>query len=74
MSRWSWPASMRARSRASALPGDTRRVLMLCARRPVSAEPIDRNRLAQALANQSISTSADAYMADLRANAIIRQP
>ncbi|QCP85469.1 peptidylprolyl isomerase [Cereibacter sphaeroides] len=59
---------------SSALPGDTRRVLMLCARRPVSAEPIDRNRLAQALANQSISTSADAYMADLRANAIIRQP
>ncbi|MGP3696515.1 peptidylprolyl isomerase [Rhodobacter sp. NSM] len=58
----------------SATPGGARRVLMLCARRPVTEEPIDRNRLAQVLVNQTISAAADSYLADLRANAIIREP
>lgn len=58
----------------SVTPGGARRVLMLCARRPISDEPINRNRIAQALVNQTISAAADAYLADLRANALIREP
>lgn len=54
--------------------GGTRTVLMLCARRPVTKEPIDRNRVAQGLVNQTLGTLADGYLADLRAKAIIRQP
>ncbi|MCE6952841.1 peptidylprolyl isomerase [Cereibacter sphaeroides] len=54
--------------------GATRRVLMLCARRPLSEEPLDRGRIGQMLVNQTMGAMADGYLADLRAKAIIREP
>ncbi len=59
---------------SAGLQGASGRVLMLCARRPISAEPIDRGRVAQVLVNQSLGALAESYLADLRANAIIREP
>lgn len=49
-------------------------LVMLCARRPVREEPIDRNAVRDQLQNQRLGQLAEVYLDELRDNAIIRQP
>jgi peptidyl-prolyl cis-trans isomerase SurA len=59
---------------ATLVNGAARRFLMLCSRTPVMDPPPSRNDIGQQLLNQKLAGLADGYLADLRANAIIRQP
>jgi len=54
--------------------GGNRVFLMLCARRPQMETPPSREEVRQQLFNQRLAAMADGYLADLRANAIIREP
>ncbi|MBT9245293.1 peptidylprolyl isomerase [Gemmobacter fulvus] len=54
--------------------GGARELLMLCARMPVSEEPINRAAVRDRLLNQKVEAQSDLYLATLRANAIIREP
>ncbi len=54
--------------------GDTVSVLMLCGRTPELGEDIDREAVRNRLRNQRLGSYADGYIAELRADAIIRTP
>ncbi|MDH2326090.1 peptidylprolyl isomerase [Cereibacter sp. SYSU M97828] len=54
--------------------GGTPTFVMLCARRPVSEEPVNRNAVRDQLQNQRLGQLAEVYLDELRDNAIIRQP
>lgn len=54
--------------------GGSRVFLMLCARRPQSGTPPDPEAVRDELANQQLGARAEAYLADLRANAILVTP
>jgi peptidyl-prolyl cis-trans isomerase SurA len=54
--------------------GASRVFLMLCSRAPVTEEPVSRDEVRSQLINQRLASLADMYLADLRANAIIREP
>lgn len=54
--------------------GGARVFLMLCARAPLFEAAPTRDAVRAQLANQRLSGYADDYLADLRANAIIREP
>lgn len=49
-------------------------LLMLCGRTPELSEDFDRDALRDRLRNQRIAAYADSYLAELRANAIIKRP
>lgn len=49
-------------------------LLMLCARRPVSDEPVDRDAISQQLVNQQLNAMSAVYLSQLRDNAIIQTP
>jgi len=49
-------------------------VLMLCGRTPDLGEEFDRDRLRISLFNQRLASYADGFMAELKADAIIRTP
>lgn len=51
-----------------------RELLILCARRPVSETPIDRETVRRALLNRKIEAQSNLYLSTLRADAIIRKP
>lgn len=63
-------------------PGETvmrdragqREMLMLCMRSPMTEPPVDRNQIRNRLLNQKLERVASQYLAELRANAIIREP
>ncbi len=59
---------------ASLVSGPARQFIMLCQRRAITETPPARNEIGQQLLNQKLGGLADGYLADLRANAIIRQP
>lgn len=59
---------------ATLVSGNARLFLMLCQRRPIMDPPPSRNEIGQQLLNQKLGGLADGYLADLRANAIIREP
>jgi peptidyl-prolyl cis-trans isomerase SurA len=48
--------------------------LMLCARTPVQETPPDRNTVREQLFNARLGALANSYLAELRFNAIIREP
>lgn len=54
--------------------GGNRVFLMLCARRPQLETVPSRDEIRQQILNQRIAGLAEAYLQDLRANAIIREP
>lgn len=54
--------------------GGARVFLMLCARAPQLEEPLSRDNVRAQLVNRRLAAYADVYLADLRANAIIREP
>lgn len=54
--------------------GAARVFLMLCARAPLLEVPPTRDAVRAQLVNQRLAGYADDYLADLRANAIIREP
>jgi peptidyl-prolyl cis-trans isomerase SurA len=54
--------------------GDATVVLMLCGRTAAFAEGIDRDLVRAQLVNQRIASYANGYLAELRADAIIREP
>ncbi|OWJ80593.1 MULTISPECIES: peptidylprolyl isomerase [Haematobacter] len=56
----------------SLVQGDSLRVLMLCSRTLTQAEPPNRDQVRTQLLNQRAGKLADNYLAELRANAIIR--
>lgn len=49
-------------------------LLMLCARTPALGEDVDRGAVRQRLLNQRLAAYAEGYLAELRADAIIRYP
>lgn len=54
--------------------GDAVLVLMLCSRIAIFDDEIDRGTVRERLINQRIASYADGYLAELRADAIIRYP
>lgn len=54
--------------------GAGRELLMLCGRAPVTETPISREGLREQLINQRLGALADLYLAEIKANAIIREP
>jgi len=54
--------------------GDSVSVLMLCARTPDPGATADRGEVRKRLVNQRLASYADGYLAELKANAIIRTP
>ncbi|WP_192931073.1 peptidylprolyl isomerase [Gemmobacter serpentinus] len=54
--------------------GTAQEMLMLCARRPASEEPIDRDAVRNRLVNAKVDRMATQYLARLKADAIIRTP
>ena len=54
--------------------GDNLLLLMLCGRTPALEEAPDREAVRRALLNQRLSSYGDGYLAQLRADAIIRYP
>ncbi|MDV4167654.1 peptidylprolyl isomerase [Rhodovulum sp. FJ3] len=54
--------------------GEGAEVLMLCARTAILAEDIDREAIRGRLFNQRLTSYADSYLQELKAEAIIRQP
>jgi peptidyl-prolyl cis-trans isomerase SurA len=54
--------------------GGFRRFLMLCSRRVVADEPINRDSIREQVINQKLDGMAEAYLEELRASAIIREP
>lgn len=54
--------------------GESLVFLMLCSRTPRTEEPPDRQEVARRLVDQRLSTLADGYLAELRADARIRYP
>jgi peptidyl-prolyl cis-trans isomerase SurA len=53
------------------LPGTSSTVLMLCARKPNTTDPLNRTTVADELALQTLSTRANRLLAELRARATI---
>lgn len=51
--------------------GNVRMVLMLCGRSTEEAEALDRGAVRRQLANQRVASYAEAYLAELRADAVI---
>jgi len=54
--------------------GGTPSLLMLCGRTPALGEDVDRAAVRQRLLNQRLGAYAESYLAELRADAIIRYP
>ncbi|MFZ2218962.1 MAG: peptidylprolyl isomerase, partial [Rhodoferax sp.] len=54
--------------------GGNRVLLMLCSRQPGVEPPLDRDGVRKELLNRRLGAQADLYLAELQANAIIRQP
>ena len=54
--------------------GGNRVLLMLCSRQPGTEPLLDRNEVRKELLNRRLGAQADLYLAELRANAIIREP
>jgi peptidyl-prolyl cis-trans isomerase SurA len=54
--------------------GEGAEILMLCARTAILAEDIDREAIRGRLFNQRLTSYADSYLQELKAEAIIRQP
>ncbi len=49
-------------------------MLMLCSRQPVSETPVDRSAIRNQILNRKVEAQSDLYLAELRANALIREP
>ncbi|MEL6520922.1 MAG: peptidylprolyl isomerase [Pseudomonadota bacterium] len=54
--------------------GDALVFLMLCGRTPILEEEVSRGDVRDRLVNQRVSSFADGFLAELRADAIIRRP
>ncbi|MDR0810213.1 MAG: peptidylprolyl isomerase [Gemmobacter sp.] len=54
--------------------GTANELLMLCARQPAAAEPVNRNAVRESLLNRKLEAQSDLYLARLRADALIRKP
>ncbi|MCJ8139766.1 peptidylprolyl isomerase [Falsirhodobacter halotolerans] len=59
---------------AVVMRGASLSLVMLCARRAVQENAVDRDAIRNQLTNQQLSALADVYIKQLRDNAIIRQP
>ncbi len=59
---------------ADLVRGTTRVLVMLCTRQPVIDPAPSRDDVRNNIINQRLSRLADGYLADLRANAIIKEP
>lgn len=51
-----------------------RRFLMLCGREELAEEPVDRDQVRERIIGQKVEGLAEAYLEELRATAIIREP
>jgi peptidyl-prolyl cis-trans isomerase SurA len=54
--------------------GGFRRFLMLCSRTVVADEPVNRDNIREQVINQKLDGMAEAYLEELHAAAIIREP
>ncbi|WP_128254226.1 peptidylprolyl isomerase [Falsirhodobacter deserti] len=54
--------------------GSAPSLVMLCARRPIQDQAVDRDAIRQQLTNQQLNALATVYLSQLRDNAIIRTP
>ncbi|MBM7067485.1 peptidylprolyl isomerase [Actibacterium sp. 188UL27-1] len=54
--------------------GNALMFLMLCGRTPILEEEVSRGRVRDRLVSQRVASFADGYLAELKANAIIRRP
>jgi peptidyl-prolyl cis-trans isomerase SurA len=54
--------------------GQFRRLLMLCGREEVREEPVTRDQVRERVINQKVEGLSEAYLEELRAAAIIREP
>lgn len=54
--------------------GGATEMLMLCSRQPVSETPVDRSAIRNQILNRKVEAQSDLYLAELRANALIREP
>jgi peptidyl-prolyl cis-trans isomerase SurA len=59
---------------AAIVRGDTLVMLMLCGRTELTEEDVDRAAIRRQLIDQRLSAYADGYLAELRADALIRTP
>lgn len=54
--------------------GGSTELLMLCARRPLAEQPVNRGAVRNAIVNRKLEAQSALYLATLRADAIVREP